>query len=242
MKTMNLIYKTIALILICVLITSCVKSIILASKKDDTIVLYNNVVSNTSSEIVICVDTQYNNITKPMSLSYGNDNYIINKKESVDTNTDNENTEDSIDNELVETIQNDTDIDTENVEKQTNDKYSKNEIYELAKIIMCEAEGESQKCKEYVGQVVLNRVKAKEFPNTIHGVIFDGYQFSPTFDGRWEKVEPNQDCYDAAYKVINADKPLTKALYFEACRNKDSWHARNLTQVAEIDNTRFYIE
>ena len=87
--------------------------------------------------------------------------------------------------------------------------------------------------------MVLNRVNSKSFPNNIHDVIFQGHQFSPTFDGRWEKVEPNQDCYDAAYTVINASKPLTKALYFEACSGS-SWHSRNLTQVAEIDNTRFY--
>ena len=120
-------------------------------------------------------------------------------------------------------------------------KYSKQEIYELAKIIMCEAEGESQKCKEYVGQVVLNRVKSKSFPDNIHDVIFQRKQFTPTFDGRWEKVEPNQDCYDAAYKVINSSKPLTKALYFEACKG-ESWHSRNLTLIAKIDSTRFYVE
>lgn len=125
------------------------------------------------------------------------------------------------------------------VEESNTAKYSENEIYELAKIIMCEAEGESQTCKEYVGQVIINRVNSSRFPNTIHGVIFQGIQFSPTFDGRWEKVEPNQACYDAAYKVINSSEPLIDALYFEACRG-DSWHSRNLTMVVEVDNTRFY--
>ena len=135
----------------------------------------------------------------------------------------------------------------DNVTKNKNKKskksnlYSKYEIYELAKIIMCEAEGESQKCKEYVGQVVINRVKSNKFPNNIHDVIFQRNQFTPTFDGRWERVEPNEECYEAAYKVINSSKPLTRALYFEACEG-DSWHSRNLVRVAKIDSTRFYIE
>lgn len=119
--------------------------------------------------------------------------------------------------------------------------YSEYEIYELAKIIMCEAEGESQECKEYIGQVVINRVKSDKFPNTIHDVIFDGIQFSPTFDGRWESVEPTQECYDAAYTVINAPEPLTNALYFESCKG-ESWHSKNLSQVANISGTRFYTE
>ena len=123
----------------------------------------------------------------------------------------------------------------------TNKKisYTKNEAYELAKIIMCEAEGEPQKCKEYVGQVVLNRVKSDRFPNTIHGVIFQKNQFTPTSNGRWNKKEPNQDCWDAAYKVLNASEPLTDALFFEACKGS-SWHSRNLTKVAHIGRTRFY--
>ena len=118
--------------------------------------------------------------------------------------------------------------------------YSEWEIYEWAKIVHCEARGESQKCREYVAQVILNRVNSPKFPNTIHNVIFSGKQFSPTFDGSWERLEPNQAAYDAVYTVINASQPLTNALFFEACRG-DSWHSRNLTEVAEVDNTRFYI-
>lgn len=132
-------------------------------------------------------------------------------------------------------------IKNEEPEKDLYKDYTEYEIYELAKIIMCEAEGESKECKEYVGQVIINRVESDKFPDTIHDVIFQGYQFSPTFDGRWESVEPNEDCYNAAYTVINALQPLTNALYFEACVN-ESWHSRNLIQVAKIDNTRFYIE
>lgn len=117
--------------------------------------------------------------------------------------------------------------------------YSEWEIYEWAKIVYCEAGGESQKCREYVAQVVLNRINSSRFPNTVHGVIFQGKQFSPTFDGSWERKEPNQACYDAVYTVINASEPLTDALFFESCKGS-SWHSRNLTEVAAIDNTRFY--
>ena len=129
---------------------------------------------------------------------------------------------------------------------KNSDLYSETDIYELAKIIMCEAEGESQKCKEYVGQVVLNRLKSGKYGNTMHSVIFANngktYQFSPVKPGgRWWRVEPNQDCYDAAYSVLNASEPFTNAMYFEDCKG-DSWHSRNLTKVATVDGMRFYVE
>lgn len=132
--------------------------------------------------------------------------------------------------------------------KKPSDSYSEYEIHELAKIIMCEAEGQSQRCKEYIGQVVMNRVNStKYFPDTIHTVIFDGIQFTPTFDGRWDRVEPNKDCYDAAYTVLNAPEPLLDegTMWFEACSEEDledSWHYNNekFEKVTEIDGVRFY--
>lgn len=142
-----------------------------------------------------------------------------------------------------------TELETEEIieEETTNTTWYTNEdLYELAKIIMCEAEGESQECKLFVGQVILNRMRDDEFPDTIHDVIFEKngntYQFSPTKpNGRWYKEEPNQACYDAAYAVLNATEPFTDALYFEACRG-ESWHSRNLTLLCQIDKTRFYSE
>ena len=122
------------------------------------------------------------------------------------------------------------------------DVFTEYEIDLLAKLVMCEAEGESQKCKEYVAQTVLNRIESNKFPNTMEGVIFQINQFTPTFDGRWNSVKPNQDCYDAIYVLFTYTEPITEALYFEACKTSSSWHDRNLTRVAEIDNTRFYVE
>ena len=125
------------------------------------------------------------------------------------------------------------------VEVSKNNVYSNKDIYLLAKIAMAEAEGESELCKEYVIQTILNRVESDDFPDSIYDVIFDGHQFSPTFDGRWEKVEPNNECYTATYNVINSDHPIIDSLYFECC-DGDSWHSRNLEKILEECNTRFY--
>lgn len=62
----------------------------------------------------------------------------------------------------------------------------------LERIVEAEAGGENRKGKILVANVILNRVRHKEFPNTIKGVVFahkgSRYQFSPIADGRYYKV------------------------------------------------------
>ena len=46
------------------------------------------------------------------------------------------------------------------------------DLYWLSHVIMAEVEGESYECKIMCGLVVMNRVKDKDFPNSIKDVIF----------------------------------------------------------------------
>lgn len=119
-------------------------------------------------------------------------------------------------------------------------KLSNDEKYMLAKIAMAEAEGESLKSKALVIATVLNRVSSKKFPNTIKEVIFQENQFSPTSNGRWERVEPNKDCYKALNMVLKGKIQSKGSLYFESCSCSNNWHSRNLTFLFEIDAFRFY--
>lgn len=122
---------------------------------------------------------------------------------------------------------------------------SENDKYLLAKIAMAEAEGESFKTKVLVILTILNRVNSNEFPDTIEEVIFQNrkgiYQFSPVMpNGRWWKVEPNQDCWKAVDEVMLLEYDISEgALYFEACKG-ESWHSRNLELICKSSNTRFY--
>lgn len=120
------------------------------------------------------------------------------------------------------------------------------ESYLLAKIAMCEAEGCDLKTKEYVIYVVLNRVWDEGFPGTIEEVIFQYsngvYQFSPVSPGgRWERVEPNDDCWLAVWNVMsNPYDPSEGALWFESNKDPDNWHSRNLEFLYESGGIRFY--
>lgn len=64
-----------------------------------------------------------------------------------------------------------------------------------------------------VGAVVLNRVKHKEFPNSIEMVIYQPKQFSSVSDGQFE-LEPNNMAFDAAVEAIKGNDPTNGCLYF----------------------------
>ena len=88
-----------------------------------------------------------------------------------------------------------------------NDKqvYNADDIYWLAKIISAEAEGEPMKGKIAVGNVILNRMRSKQFPNTIYGVIFDkkyGVQFAPVSNG-------------TIYKTADAESIIAAKMCYE---------------------------
>lgn len=114
--------------------------------------------------------------------------------------------------------------------------------YLLAKIAMAEAEGEDIEGKALVMLVVLNRVQSNEFPNTIEAVICQPKQFSPITDGRFDKVEPNDDCWKALtmIKRKNWDESMG-ATYFES-KSKSTWHSENLKFLFQHGNHYFYKE
>ena len=119
--------------------------------------------------------------------------------------------------------------------------WSAEESYLLARIAMAEAEGCNTQTKTLIIMCVLNRVWSDEFPDTIEEVIFQENQFSPIDNGRWDRVEPNEDCYEAVKVVMEAKYDYSGgATYFESCDDEDNWHSRNLKFLYESEGIRFY--
>ena len=119
--------------------------------------------------------------------------------------------------------------------------WSAEERYLLARIAMAEAEGCNTQTKTLIIMCVLNRVWSDEFPDTIEEVIFQENQFSPIDNGRWDRVEPNEDCYEAVKVVMEAKYDYSGgATYFENCADEDNWHSRNLEFLYESEGIRFY--
>ena len=88
----------------------------------------------------------------------------------------------------------------------------------LASIIYCEAGGEPYAGQLAVGAVVINRLLNSRYPDTLVGVVYQPYQFSPVKSGRMEialaENKATQSCYNAATEamsgVTNVDGCLVK--------------------------------
>lgn len=126
------------------------------------------------------------------------------------------------------------------VDEVQSSPFSGEDEYLLVKIAMAEAEGEDVDGKALVILTVLNRVGSDEFPDTIYDVIYQPDQFSPVGSGRFDAVEPSDECYQALNMVINGWDESQGALYFESCSEADNWHSRNLEHLFTHGRHRFY--
>lgn len=117
------------------------------------------------------------------------------------------------------------------------------ESYMLAKIAMAEAEGEDTKGKALVILTVLNRVWSDQFPDTIAEVITDGNAFTSYINGRYDRIEPNEDCYRALEMVqVEHWDESQGATYFERTTSEETWHNSNLKELFTHGNHTFYTE
>ncbi len=121
--------------------------------------------------------------------------------------------------------------------------YREDEVYWLSKIISAEARGESMQGKIAVGNVILNRVRSNQFPNTIYGVIFDkkyGVQFAPTSNGTIYQT-PTADSIIAAKICLEGYAISSKALYFFNPRYASgAWVKANREYAFTLGNHVFY--
>lgn len=91
---------------------------------------------------------------------------------------------------------------------------SEEELLLLQKIVMAEAEGEPYQGKVAVANVVLNRLRSANFPDTIYKVIYQKSQFSPVANGRLNRVKPNEDCIKAVNAALSGVKEVPDDTYF----------------------------
>ena len=91
--------------------------------------------------------------------------------------------------------------------------YTDADTYLLARCIYAEARGESYTGQVAVGAVVLNRVRSRDFPNTIAGVIYQRHAFTAVSDGQIN-LEPNQTAISAARDAMNGWDPTGGCLYY----------------------------
>ena len=121
--------------------------------------------------------------------------------------------------------------------------YRSDEVYWLARIISAEAKGEPLRGKIAVGNVILNRVRSSDFPNTIYSVIFDrkyGVQFTPAANGTVYET-PTEESIIAAKICLEGYTVNSGILYFvNPTKSPNSWASKNRAYFARIGNHAFY--
>jgi len=122
--------------------------------------------------------------------------------------------------------------------------YTQEDIYWLSRIVHAEASGENYSGKLAVANVVLNRVRDDNFPDTIKEVIFDrnyGIQFEPTSNGEIYK-EPSEESKKAAIEALNGKDNSKGTLYFlNPRKSSSSWIVKNRKYAFTIQNHDFYL-
>ena len=121
--------------------------------------------------------------------------------------------------------------------------YNQDDFYWLSRIISAESAGESLYGQIAVGNVVLNRVRHRQYPNTIYGVIFDrvgGLQFTPVALGTIYKT-PSAKSVIAAKICLEGYSISDDILFFMNPRIATSnWISKNRPFAFSIGNHDFY--
>ncbi len=133
---------------------------------------------------------------------------------------------------------------SEGSEEDEQEGRKNEDAYILAKMAMAEAEGEDTEGKALVILVILNRLKAENFPDTVSQIVSQKNAFTSYRNGRYDRSEPDEDCWEALNLVASGWDKSQGALYFERTpgQGESTWHSENLEKLFSHGNHTFYGE
>ena len=103
----------------------------------------------------------------------------------------------------------------------------------LLRIVQAEAGVCDEKGKILVANVVLNRVKSQEFPDSVRSVVYEPSQFSPVSDGSINSVKVTEETKECVNRALEGEDYSDGALYFMNRRGSRSravsWFDSHLT-------------
>lgn len=92
-------------------------------------------------------------------------------------------------------------------------------------------------------RTIVNRLYDDSFPDNIHDIVYDDGQFEVVTNGKYKDIELNANSHIALAMIEQGWNETKDVTYFEASSNtENSWHAKNLTLVAEVEGQRYYRE
>lgn len=110
----------------------------------------------------------------------------------------------------------------------------------LCKCVEAEAGITSQNAKRAVTEVILNRIDAPEYPNSIESVIFQPYQFEIINNGHYNAAIPSKHTKESVLMSLEERIYPANMLYFrDSCYFAESAHIHAYTS---IDNLFFSVK
>ncbi len=121
--------------------------------------------------------------------------------------------------------------------------YTKAEFDMLSVVVEHEVGYCSDESKLAVANVILNRVKSQDFPDTIEGVLTAPNQFTAVsvyYNGTWQASESTRDCVQRA---LDGEDNTNGAVYYYApqyCSGSTAQWFESLTLCLEVDGQRYF--
>ena len=114
----------------------------------------------------------------------------------------------------------------------------------LLRIVQAEAGVCDEKGKILVANVVLNRVKSQECPDSVRSVVYEPSQFSPVSDGSINSVKVTEETKECVNRALEGEDYSDGALYFMNRRGSRSravsWFDSHLTYLFRHQNHEFF--
>lgn len=134
------------------------------------------------------------------------------------------------------------------LEKKPEYELSESDYDALIKIVEAEAGSEDETGKLLVANVVLNRVKSDQFPDTVTEVVYQRQggkvQFSPVGNGSIDSIVASAETIAAVERALAGEDVSQGALYFAARKAADPenmrWFDRSLTRLFAYGGHEFF--
>ncbi|MBE7028631.1 MAG: copper amine oxidase [Ruminococcaceae bacterium] len=141
---------------------------------------------------------------------------------------------------IVNLVKDELNVDEGIIEKD----YNLDDVMWLSRIIEAESSGEPFSGKIAVGNVILNRVKCDEFPDTISEVIFDrkfGVQFQPVANNKIYNTPSNESVMAALLAIRDVNLAGDSLYFLNPVIATNRWILNNRTYYITINNHDFYL-
>lgn len=140
-------------------------------------------------------------------------------------------------------------LDARSITLAENPTLMSDEDYDtLLRIVEAESGSEDIKGRVLVANVIMNRVKSEDFPNTVTEVVWDNSdgvpQFSPTYDGRINEVAVSDETREAVKQALKGTDYSEGALFFiqksAAEEHNVKWFEKDLKRLFKYGVHEFY--